>query len=416
MSSDLILFQPGMSIEIFQINIKKFHKEVIGIVQNNTTGYQDDKDWITQQAQPEYHKERMEWHITWENINNEMKFREAILILPKDTSYKKPTKFHIDIVVNTDKIQSPLSLLVYPEYGIAINIRQDEMLPKYGYPLLQLELEKHLINNGIFYRPDVPQHYVHGVKGGRTKMEDAHYVSIKDPEMKMYAVFDGHGGAMVSDWLSKHMDILKPSLQIYKKDKNLNVFDDNVRRIFKEMQTDILKIGTSSGSTFIMAVLYPKLNRILFINLGDSRAIVIENEQKVVFTTVDQGCGDKNEIEEYKKIHKNKHITEKRLRLPDFEKVTGISVCRSFGDPPYYKLIGDHWITPVISNFDINSDNDYTIVIACDGLYEPDSITNDAVMDELKNKTKNPAEQLTTFALNQKSEDNVSVIVVYIKK
>lgn len=264
-------------------------------------------------------------------------------------------------------------------------------------------------------------YYKASLKGLRETNEDAEVIidnykgqkkNIKD--VTYMAVFDGHGGSQISSFLGEnlqkyfiHKDLKYPLSKKYIK----NVFDNMQNKLINK-KGDIAK---RVGSTALIVLLYKHNDTeyINIMNLGDCRAVICRNNIAVQLT----------------KDHKpnwpeEKHRVEKLGGQIYFDgndwRVGYLSVSRSFGD-----LDATPYVSHIPDTFKYRKDNnDMFIIIACDGLW--DVLTNnDAVnfvlskcydLDKNKriNKNINIAEELASYAINQKgSTDNVSVIVYF---
>lgn len=250
------------------------------------------------------------------------------------------------------------------------------------------------------------------VTGRRDANEDKHNIFLningKDKTkcpINLLGIYDGHGGDEVSKYLSDNIQ------KLYCLQELTPPFSKKFHNtIFEHLQKNILntKHGQSMGSTCSLNIMYKYKNEchMNFVNLGDSRAIII----------YDNGI-----VEQVTRDHKPEDIIEKKR----IEKVGGevykdsesifrignLSVARSFGDGDtkhisqnpdvYYKKI---------------LDKTKYIVMACDGLW--DVIKNDELFSILqtykKNKCKNFACELASEALKRKSTDNISLIIIEI--
>lgn len=135
-------------------------------------------------------------------------------------------------------------------------------------------------------------------QGRRQYMEDTHvYASIGG--IKMYGVFDGHGGDEVSKLLIK-------KLPGYLADELKDVNASNTAQMKKAIKNAYLKLDSylyheeyESGSTAIV-VLEVGL-KLYFINLGDSRALLVR-DGKVLHATKDHKPGDAKEKARIEKV------------------------------------------------------------------------------------------------------------------
>ena len=113
----------------------------------------------------------------------------------------------------------------------------------------------------------------------------------------------------------------------------------------------------------------------------------------------------------------------------DIYRIKGLSVSRAFGDFDCKPEVSH---VPEIFDYELNTENgvvsDKFLVLACDGLW--DVMTSQEVIDFILEKMShitnietcdnsgrnNIALMLGTYAINEKkSEDNVSIVIVYFK-
>ena len=243
--------------------------------------------------------------------------------------------------------------------------------------------------------------YEASLKGKRQENEDAHNI-ISKKDLTLIGVYDGHGGDFVSKFLAKYIPY------IYCSPKLKPPFNNNMHNsVFNFLQKKILKYkqGYSSGSTCCLGFIY-KIKESHFlnvVNIGDSRACIVNNNNETTQITVDHKPDDENEK---KRIEKNGgHIYYDTEQVP---RVGDLSLSRAIGD-------GDQ-LPHIIHKPDIHTVNLHNIkyvVFACDGLW--DVILNDelgSLIDNFIKTTKCPAKALAELAIQRGSFDNVSVIIV----
>lgn len=264
----------------------------------------------------------------------------------------------------------------------------------------------------------IKKSYFASIKGKRPQNEDSHVIienmSGLIPDKKrinFYAVFDGHGGKQVSQFL-------KMSLPMFFIDKRINypLTKKYVKDVYDHMQKKLLatRFAKFCGSTSLVVIQYPngQDNYLNIINLGDCRCILCRDNFAIPLT----------------KDHKP-GLVEERLRIEsmggivkydgDDWRVKDLSVSRAFGDidaTPFVTHI------PEMFRYKIEK-NDKFIVIGCDGLYdclENSEIVDyvlktcyDATLTKRINQHINIAKRLGDYAIIKGSTDNVSVIVVF---
>ena len=248
-------------------------------------------------------------------------------------------------------------------------------------------------------------------KQGRRAYQEDRHVSVTDKNIpiSMFALMDGHGGADVSEAL---IGKFKDLTNVFLNDRSL--FDDKIkfknemRKQFIKIDEDMQKEGKKAGSTAVMAMVDVEKKLLYLINLGDSRAIVMQNGE-IIKSTKDMKPDDPNE---------RKRIENLGGVVTGSEwmgyRVQGIlAIARSFGD---YDL------KPYVSNKPkvygpISIKTKTTVVLATDGLW--DVISNDdakLVVNEFSKlgNYKILCEVLSGIALKKGSSDNVTVMTAII--
>lgn len=276
-------------------------------------------------------------------------------------------------------------------------------------------------------------------------MEDAHVVVVRD-RYAMFGVFDGHAGDTVSKALEKQLPdaidrevgplfqsappqnapqaaIMSSKLQevlenVYveldKKLYDIEAFADARQRYTGATMVDWKK---GSGSTAIVVLRHG--DALYFVNLGDSRALLVEMASgKVVLHTKDHKPTDDDEIRRIK--NSGGFVFKGRVGGM-------LAVSRAFGDfglkrsreiPDGYAGKSG-WVSPVpvVTHTLLEPERQYCLVLACDGLF--DVMTNDEVGTWVKDYEVDSTESspslctsLVLEALSRHSKDNVSVLTV----
>ena len=206
------------------------------------------------------------------------------------------------------------------------------------------------------------------MQGWRKNQEDAHIAELDFvPGMSLFAVFDGHGGAEVSAYCSKHfVKTLKEN-----KDFQNGNYEKALQDTFVKLDT-ILAMTQGGGEcknpvqtqgTTANVVLVTK-NKIFCANVGDSRAIV-NKDGKAVALSWDHKPSIPSEKE---RIEKADH------RVEGDRVDGGLAMSRALGDWQYKsgKLpVKEMAVSsfPDIKQFKIEKDTKY-LVTACDGIWD----------------------------------------------
>lgn len=265
------------------------------------------------------------------------------------------------------------------------------------------------------------------LKGKRSQNEDKHDYIVnldkKNPkynkdkaQINYYAVYDGHGGKSISNYLYENMPKIFMDKRIeYPLKKNF------VKNIYSYIQNDLKtnykNESMNTGSTCCIVIHYQEGNNeyLNVLNTGDSRCIICKNNIAIPLT----------------KDHKPNWPEEKaRIESLGGEiyfdgwdwRIGDLSVSRAFGD-----VSSEPFLTcmPDIFRYKLTK-NDKFIVLSCDGLYEA-NITNDDVVNfvldhcydmttgKRKNEHINIGKKLAEWAIMKGSSDNISIVLVFFE-
>lgn len=268
---------------------------------------------------------------------------------------------------------------------------------------------------------------VHSVskKGKRAQNEDKHSIITNlngqwNKEYKKnyghinyYGVYDGHGGKFVSDFLSERI----PSLFLGKntrypiKEKDAEGAYEYVQQI---LRTEYKAKALNCGST-CLAIVHFALGDKEYLNVfntGDSRAVLCSNSLAVPLTK-DHKPNWPEEMGRIKKAGGEVYFDGCDYRVKD------LSVSRAFGD-----IDAEPFLTnkPDVFLYRLTK-KDKFMVLACDGLWDVMSnqdVVNfvlencyDLEKEERINKKINIAKKLADLAIQKKSGDNVTILVVF---
>lgn len=252
-------------------------------------------------------------------------------------------------------------------------------------------------------------HGYHLVKGQTFHpMEDyvvAQFKHTRDSELGLFAIFDGHLGHDVPDYLQSHLFDT-----ILKQPNFLTDTDGAIRKAYEITDSKILekskRLGRG-GSTAVTAILIddhePNNSQLKLVvaNVGDSRAVICKNG------LAKQLSVDHEPDKERKCIEMKGGFVS---NLPgDVPRVDGqLAVARAFGDLSLKVHLSSE---PDVKD-DIIDDKTEFLVLASDGLWKV--MSNQEVVDAIRN-IEDPqvaAKHLTEEALKRKSKDDISCIVV----
>jgi serine/threonine protein phosphatase PrpC len=261
--------------------------------------------------------------------------------------------------------------------------------------------------------------YLASVKGTRETNEDQHNVLQfynKNDETKAkinyYAVYDGHGGDFVSNFLATNLP-----QYFTKSNVELPLSPTYIYNVFDNIQKQLIKNHPSKskecGSTCNIVCVYNYKNKKIMtvINLGDSRCVICRNNIAMTLCVdhkPDWPC-------EYSRITK---MGGQIVKDGPVYRIRDLSVSRAFGDTSAAPYVTHK---PDVYKYKIN-EKDKFVVIACDGLWDVMS-SQDVVNFVLKNcydssmkrinLENNIARSLAYNAIALNCNDNVTCIVVF---
>ena len=236
------------------------------------------------------------------------------------------------------------------------------------------------------------------------KMED--FILIKHPfleiennHLSLFAVFDGHGGEYVSQYLKENFcEFLTKTINTKYNSRFTQILKESIENIDKYF--DNLEEAKQCGSTGTIVVVN---NRSIYCaNVGDSKCYYI-NETEAMQLTEDHNCTNKIEVDTLKS----------RGVAVFMGRVFGsLSLTRSFGDTEFKK--DGITSTPYIKKIFSDKKNIKYLGIASDGIW--DVVANKMLFQiskELKEGTPEEfCNNLVDYALKNNSNDNISCIVI----
>ncbi|XP_057341669.1 probable protein phosphatase 2C T23F11.1 [Microplitis mediator] len=217
------------------------------------------------------------------------------------------------------------------------------------------------------------------MQGWRVKMEDCHVHILSlpdDPGSAFFAVYDGHGGATMSQHAGKHLHDYIIKTREYKEGKIVEAMEQGFLQLDEAMQADAALRAERAGTTVIAILI--KDNILYSANAGDSRAVASVNGRLV----------------ELSRDHKPT-LEDERRRIEaaggwvEFNRVNGhLALSRALGDFKFKwnntKTAEEQIVTafPEVQKFEMNQDWEF-IVLACDGIW--DVMTSHEVVDFVRN-------------------------------
>jgi protein phosphatase 1L len=240
--------------------------------------------------------------------------------------------------------------------------------------------------------------------GGRPYQEDRHSVKLKLYQDYDYvAIFDGHGGHQVSDFLKFHLkDFVLKHLQMKKHPKQalMDAFED---------ANDSMPIEMSFLTGSATLVILKRNSELWVANAGDSRAIMVSH--RVTSLSSDHKPHRKDEFERITQLGGT--VT---FHPNDVPRVQGnLALSRSLGDKYLYPFVAS---TPEVKHFNLTKDCKY-IVLATDGLWdvvsnvEVKNMVEEEIRKErrsIKHLAHDIIHHLLAKARERHSQDNTTII------
>lgn len=241
------------------------------------------------------------------------------------------------------------------------------------------------------------------VQGRRREMEDAHVIfpRFRGIESEFFAgVYDGHGGSMTADFLAAN---LHQNLE-----QSLKTLDpqEAIREAFLQSDRQVKDIRIWDGATVVVAYIN---NGTLYVgNVGDARAVLGRGGEGLRLSH-DHKADDPDEIKRVEEL--GGYVTS----------ASETGVARVNGRLAIARAIGDHSpglegfvsAEPFITETTLEK-GDGPLILACDGIWDVIS-DYDAIHLTRGLDPKAAAEKLKDEALNRRSRDNISVVLLDLK-
>ncbi|KAL2331405.1 hypothetical protein Fmac_018986 [Flemingia macrophylla] len=263
-------------------------------------------------------------------------------------------------------------------------------------------------------------HGFHLVKGkSYHDMEDyvvAQFKQIDNNELGLFAIFDGHAGNNVPNYLRSHLfeNILKEP-DFWKEPANA------VKRAYSVTDSNILEMSGElgrGGSTAVTAILI-NCQKLVVANIGDSRAVLckkgvakqlsVDHEPITEHEDIKNRGGFVSNFPEKDRLCSSAKDTTFVITSGDVPRVDGrLAVSRAFGD----KSLKKHLSSEPFVTLEVIDDDAELVILASDGLWKV--MSNQEAVDCIRNikDARSSAKRLTEEAVNRKSKDDISCIVV----
>ncbi|GAM25152.1 hypothetical protein SAMD00019534_083270 [Acytostelium subglobosum LB1] len=279
---------------------------------------------------------------------------------------------------------------------------------KFCYPLLQPQPTTLIREYAI--KADTNTKGLRRAKKSSMDMEDeyvVHYPFGDDPQMALFAVFDGHSGKNVAMTAKEILpNILLKYIQSAKSECGKHIYDMSgvFLATFKETDAQLSRFEYEGATATIVLIWRVGQQRFLqAANVGDSSAFLSYAGETLVLTK-DHRVTDPDEQQRIK--DEGVQLSENQTRI------NGLMVSRALGDH-FIKhlncgLSGEPTISPPISLTPFHSH----LIVASDGLW--DVISGNRAMEMIK--TEKEVDKMANLLLqcslkSIKSKDNISIIV-----
>jgi serine/threonine protein phosphatase PrpC len=239
----------------------------------------------------------------------------------------------------------------------------------------------------------------------RSSMEDEHRVIDKflpeDETSAFFAVYDGHGGRGVVDFLKTGLERnIKDELGF---ERSLRGVEECLTSAFllSDIETAKENLLLSGSTAAICLILSENGEKILYsANVGDTRAVLSEGG-KAQRVTFDHKASEQEEI---KRIEASGGFVRSK-------RVLGVlTVTRSFGDHTMKNLV---LAKPYTSSVRLNSQHD-VLLLACDGVWDvfSDQEAMDFVRQAIASGAHDVAAALVQQCIEKGTTDNVTALVI----
>ena len=247
--------------------------------------------------------------------------------------------------------------------------------------------------------------------------EDRSTLALLNGNIQMYAIYDGHGGKCVADYLKTNL-ASKLAYRLLNVDfNNQQLVKEVINKAYIDIDRKMYDLHLTSGST--ANVVLRKDNRLYIINIADSRAIIYNSDNQLLLETVDHDGDNLNErtrVESLGGIIYNGRVSG------------SLMVTRAFGDFTFKRKSSDDydprgWVSviPDIYTFDLSPYlGVITLLIASDGLWAGEYEDSNAVISMITSLPQKlpilcdsiAKEGKRNYPTEPRYKDDITVIVV----
>jgi serine/threonine protein phosphatase PrpC len=252
--------------------------------------------------------------------------------------------------------------------------------------------------SNIFFKQPKIKYYYRDFQNEKFNdyMEDVNYIEEKFnyfDKNYLFCLFDGHGGDETCKYCQKYFaEILKEQL-----DEN----DDTEKALentFKIIEEKLKEENFPDGSTATAVLI--RENKFYCGNVGDSRCVIVNNNNMVIRISVDHRVSNESEFSRILKMGGT--ISEGRINGE-------IMLSRSLGD---FELKGSGLISEPYLESRLITQRDKCCVIASDGVWD---VISEKMLKDIVERSKDCEELCNNIieeSIKEGSEDNISCFVI----
>eukprot|EP00554_Chaetoceros_debilis_P011518 CAMPEP_0194105928 /NCGR_PEP_ID=MMETSP0150-20130528/6041_1 /TAXON_ID=122233 /ORGANISM="Chaetoceros debilis, Strain MM31A-1" /LENGTH=596 /DNA_ID=CAMNT_0038793933 /DNA_START=324 /DNA_END=2111 /DNA_ORIENTATION=- len=210
--------------------------------------------------------------------------------------------------------------------------------------------------------PDLPLKLLNRIRGeedGDSMNDDSEVPSVQ--KISAFSVFDGHAGALASQFCSDHFSWYLTSQLTFPVR-----LPEALKATYAALDQDFVSTGNTDGTTACSCIVVGG-QRVICANAGDSRAIIVRSDGTAQPLSVDHKPGLPRETERITKLG-GKIIHAGTWRIEG-----KLAVSRAIGDAPMKPFVTSE---PDVCEYPLTS-KDWFLVIASDGIW--DALSNEQV-------------------------------------
>jgi len=282
------------------------------------------------------------------------------------------------------------------------------------------------------------------MQGWRIEMEDAHSTILQLDEQRwskwsFFGIFDGHAGyrtavksaeklhlrilSCLNDFIQENSNLKSSSSAISSSQLDFNKFEMTIKDAYFKFDNEWREENRAnvsedkSGSTAIGCLIDP--DRVYFLNVGDSRGILVSTDGRILLATKDHKPSDQAERQRIQEAGGTVLI----------QRVNGsLAVSRALGDFEYknnanrrpdQQLVSPEPEITVYPQDSTTNEQIAFIVLACDGIW--DVMSNEELATYILGRMNitddlcDIANSVLDMCLYKGSKDNMSLVIIAFK-